>query len=135
VPYIKAGLEDNEFCMWITGEPITVNDAVHALEQTLPNVQEYLANKQLEILPHTQCYFSTGIFDAEVVLYNWLNQARGAEAKGLLVLVLPEIFSGSGQNRIGSNSAHTNKRSLRTSKINESLRCVPTLLRSAGLTM
>jgi len=37
VPYIKAGLEDNEFCMWITGEPITVNDAVHALEQTLPS--------------------------------------------------------------------------------------------------
>lgn len=82
VPYIKAGLEDNEFCMWITGEPITVKDAVHALAQSLPNVQEYLANKQLEILSHTQCYFSTGIFDAEVVLYNWLNQARGAEAKG-----------------------------------------------------
>ena len=82
VPYLKAGLEDNEFCMWITGEPITVNDAFHALEQALPNVREYLDREQLEILPHTQCYFSTGIFDAQIVLRNWLNKATHAEARG-----------------------------------------------------
>jgi len=27
VPYFKAGLENNEFCMWITSEPLRVNDA------------------------------------------------------------------------------------------------------------
>ena len=82
VPYIKAGLEDNEFCMWITGEHVTVNDASHALEQALPTVHEYLARKQLEILPHTQCYFSTGTFDGQIVLQNWAKKATHAKAKG-----------------------------------------------------
>ena len=31
VPFIKAGLEDNEFCMWITGEPVTEQPAFEAL--------------------------------------------------------------------------------------------------------
>ena len=50
VPYIKAGLEDNEFCMWITGDPVTENDAFQALEQVLPDAHQYLVNKHLEIL-------------------------------------------------------------------------------------
>lgn len=82
VPYIKAGLEDNEFCMWITGEPITENDAFHALEQVLPNAHHYMVNKQLEILPHTQWYLSSGIFEPQVVLHNWVSKAKHAQAKG-----------------------------------------------------
>lgn len=30
-PFIKAGLEDQEFCMWVTGGPITESDAFRAL--------------------------------------------------------------------------------------------------------
>jgi MEDS: MEthanogen/methylotroph, DcmR Sensory domain len=82
VPYIKAGLEDNEFCMWITGDPVTENDAFEALEQVLPDAHQYFVNKQLEILPHTQWYFSSGIFDPKVVLDNWLSKARHAQARG-----------------------------------------------------
>ena len=82
VPYIKAGLEDGEFCMWITGEPINEVEAFQALEQVLPNAADYLAQKQLEILPHTQWYLSSGVFDADMVLHNWVSKARHAEAKG-----------------------------------------------------
>ena len=82
VPYIKAGLEGNEFCIWIIGEPVTDNDAFHALEQALPNVHEYLARKQLEILPHNQWYLSTGSFDAQIVLLNCLKKAKHAQANG-----------------------------------------------------
>ena len=93
VPYIKAGLEDNELCMWITGEPVTANDAFHTLEQALPNVHEYLARKQLEILPHTQWYFSTGVFDPEIVVQNWVKKAKHAEAKGFTgVRITGNIF-------------------------------------------
>ena len=83
VPYIKAGLEDNEFCMWITGEHVTENDASHALEQVLPDAHQYLARKQLEILPHTQWYFSSGIFDGQIVLQNWVTKATHAQSKGV----------------------------------------------------
>lgn len=82
VPYIKAGLEDNEFCMWITGGLLTENDAFHALEQVLPHAHRYLSQKQLEILPHPQWYMSVGIFDPEIVLQNWVSKARDAQAKG-----------------------------------------------------
>jgi hypothetical protein len=82
VPYIKAGLEDNELCMWITGSPITESDAFCALEEALPDAHQFLARKQLEILPHTQWYLSSGIFEPQVVLHNWVSKARHAQAKG-----------------------------------------------------
>jgi hypothetical protein len=28
VPYFKAGLENNEFCMWVTSEPLNVDEFV-----------------------------------------------------------------------------------------------------------
>ena len=31
VPYFKAGLENNEFCMWITSEPLRAEEAKAAL--------------------------------------------------------------------------------------------------------
>lgn len=82
VPYIKAGLEDDEFCMWITGEPVNEVEAFQALEQVLPNAADYVAQKQLEILPHSQWYLSSGVFDGDIVVHNWLSKARYAEAKG-----------------------------------------------------
>jgi hypothetical protein len=82
VPYIKSGLEDNEFCMWITGEPVTEADAFQALEEVLPNVQQYLEKKQLEILPYTQWYIYSGIFNHERVIKNWLFRAKHALGKG-----------------------------------------------------
>ena len=82
IPYIKAGLEDEEFCMWITGGPVNEVEAFRALEQVLPNAADYLAQKQLEILPHAQWYLPSGVFDADMVLHNWVSKARHAEAKG-----------------------------------------------------
>ena len=55
-PFIKVGLEANEFCMWINGEPVTEKDAFKALQEVLP--------------------------DAQIVLTNWVSKARHAEAKG-----------------------------------------------------
>ena len=81
-PYIKAGLEDNEFCMWITGDPATENDALSALEQVLPDARHYLETHQLEIHPHDQWYLSSGVFHADVVLRNWMTKAKEAEGKG-----------------------------------------------------
>ena len=93
VPYIKAGLEDGEFCMWITGEPINEVEAFQALEQVLPNAADYLAQKQLEIHPHTQWYLSSGRFDADMVLHNWVSKARHAEAKGFAgIRITANIF-------------------------------------------
>ncbi len=45
VPYFKAGLENNELCVWITSEPLNVEDAKTALE-TIP-VNEILGELHL----------------------------------------------------------------------------------------
>lgn len=82
VPFIKAGLEDNEYCMWITGEPLTESEAFKALEEVLPHAHRYLARKQLEIMPSRQWYLPTGKFNAQLVLDNWMSRARHTESKG-----------------------------------------------------
>lgn len=37
VPYFKAGLENNEFCMWITSEPLGAEEAQKALSEVIPD--------------------------------------------------------------------------------------------------
>ena len=81
-PFVKAGLEDNEFCIWITGDPITENDAFEALEALLPNAHEFLARQQLELLSSAQWYLPSGKFDMQIVLDNWMYRARRTEAQG-----------------------------------------------------
>jgi len=81
-PFIAAGLQDNEFCMWITGEPVMERDAIEALEPVLPQAREYLIQKRLEILPYHRWYLSSGALNAEMLLEGWVSKARDAEAKG-----------------------------------------------------
>ena len=63
-PYIKTGLEDNEFCLWITEDNME-QEAMEALQRLLPEAAQYVSRKQLEILSGTHWYFSEGLFDAE----------------------------------------------------------------------
>ena len=56
VPYFKAGLEDNEFCMWITCQPLKVKEAQTALEREVKNLDDYIKKGQIEILDYSQWY-------------------------------------------------------------------------------
>jgi len=82
VSFIEAGLLDNEFCIWITGESVMERDACEALEAVFPQAHEYLIRKRLEILPYHQWYLSSGVFNQEMVLENWVSKSRYAEANG-----------------------------------------------------
>ncbi|KKK60362.1 hypothetical protein LCGC14_3025110, partial [marine sediment metagenome] len=44
VPYFKAGLENNEYCMWVTSEPLNKKEAEKAIRRAIPNFDEYLEN-------------------------------------------------------------------------------------------
>jgi DcmR-like sensory protein len=79
VPYIKAGLEDNEFCLWITDENME-QQAMEALQQVLPDAPQRVSRKQLEILPASEWYLSAGVFDAGKSFRNWAARGRLAEA-------------------------------------------------------
>ena len=68
VPYFKAGLEADEFCMWVTSPPLGVDDAWEALARAVPDVDSYRERGRIEILPHTDWYLLGGRFDQDRVL-------------------------------------------------------------------
>ncbi len=68
VPYLKAGLEDNEYCLWITSEPIEAAEARTILESAVPGFDDLLERAQIEIVPHSQCCNGQESFDADFVV-------------------------------------------------------------------
>ena len=82
VPYFKQGLEDNEFCMWITSEPLGVEDAKAALKVKVKDLDAYIQKGQIEILDYSQWYTKTGRFDADKVLAGWVEKEKQAIERG-----------------------------------------------------
>ncbi|MGV8039243.1 MAG: PAS domain S-box protein [Thermoanaerobaculaceae bacterium] len=82
VPYLRAGLESNELCMWITSAPLGAPDATAALRGALPGLDAYLASGQIEILDYSQWYTRTGRFEADSVLRGWVDKLADARRRG-----------------------------------------------------
>ena len=82
VPYFTAGLQNNEFCMWITSEPLGREAAARALAEAVPDFERYLRKGQIEILPHTDWYLRGGTFDSPRVLEDWVKKLERARAGG-----------------------------------------------------
>ncbi|TLD41440.1 MAG: Sensory box histidine kinase [Candidatus Jettenia ecosi] len=82
VPYFKAGLENNEFCMWITSEPLAVEEAKSAMKKTLPDFEHYIIKKQAEIISYNEWYLKDGIFNLQEVLNGLVDKLSQAKTKG-----------------------------------------------------
>ena len=82
VPYFKAGLGNNEFCMWVTSEALTAEEAANAMRKGTPDFDEYLKRGQMEIRPYTQWYLEDGTFDRERVLQGWMDKLNEALVNG-----------------------------------------------------
>jgi len=82
VPYFKAGLESNEFCMWICSEPLDAAEAKKALRKAVPGLPRFIRTGQIEILPHSEWYIRKGEFDSGLVLKAWVSKLKTALARG-----------------------------------------------------
>jgi len=82
IPYFTAGLEANEFCMWITSEPVDKTAAERALAEAVPGFARALREKQIEIIPHDEWYLAGGRFDSARVLDAWAGKLEEARARG-----------------------------------------------------
>ncbi len=67
ITYFKAGLENNEFCLWVTSQPVEVKDAKEALSRAIPDFNTYLERGQIEIIPYTDWFITNGVFDSKRV--------------------------------------------------------------------
>lgn len=52
VPFFLAGLENDEFCLWVVYKPITEADALEAMRAAAPDLDRYLAENRFAILVH-----------------------------------------------------------------------------------
>ena len=82
VPYFKAGLEQNEYCMWVTSQPLPPEDARKALTTVVRDLDERIHKGQLEILDYTDWYTKSGRFKAGEVLQGWVSREAEALARG-----------------------------------------------------
>jgi len=82
VPYFKTGLENNEFCMWVTSEHLNVEDAIRALKRKVKNLDDYIKKGQLEILDYSRWYTGSGLFQPDRVLKGWVMKERQALERG-----------------------------------------------------
>ncbi|MGE5892504.1 MAG: MEDS domain-containing protein, partial [bacterium] len=82
LPYFKAGLENNEFCMWVTSQPLSEKEALKAMRKAVADFDRYLDKGQIEILPHTEWYLRGDSFESRRVLNGWVDKLDRAIARG-----------------------------------------------------
>src|SRR5205809_6270700 len=80
VSYCKAGLESEEFCLWVVSEPVTVDEAKHALKQAVPELDRYLAAHSIEIASAPEWYLQAGACDLNRLIGAWHAQRAGCVA-------------------------------------------------------
>lgn len=82
VCYCKAGLQSQEFCLWVVAPPVTREDALEALRQAVPSFDSYLPDGGIEVVPARDWYLPDGTFDLNRVIAGWNETLRRASARG-----------------------------------------------------
>jgi DNA repair protein RadC len=78
VPYFKAGLGNNEFCVWITAPLFGKKRAIAAMSKQVPDLNRYLKAGQLEFTPYTTAYLKDGVFNMQKALYSLAYRTKQA---------------------------------------------------------
>ena len=112
VPYFQAGLENNEFCLWLIADPITEDDAWDALRKTIPYFQKYTEKKSIEISSYNNWFMPEGKFNGDQVATGWLQKLEEVQANGFDGLRINGIESWLGRN--GWNNFIEYEQSLKT---------------------
>ena len=82
ISYCKAGLESEEFCLWVVAEPLTIQEAIDALKVAMPDLDRYLADSSIEIVSACDWYLQGGTFDLKRVTDGWHEKLARASARG-----------------------------------------------------
>jgi len=82
VPYFRAGLKNNEFCMWVTSESFSREQAEAEMRSAEPAFNEYMEKGQMKILSYSQWYLKEGVFDRQNVLKRWVDKLSQALSVG-----------------------------------------------------
>lgn len=82
VPFLRAGLENNEICAWVIGPPLSDRDAWVALATGVPDIDRFRAERRIEIL-HSETWYLTGDTpDLQKAGRGWEKKLDEALARG-----------------------------------------------------
>ncbi|RJQ83528.1 MAG: PAS domain S-box protein [Desulfobacteraceae bacterium] len=82
VPYFKAGLENNEYCLWVTFKPLGAEHAKKALERAVPRFEEYVKRGQIDLIPQKQ-WRTAGLTRSGEAVVSRLDRAIAGGFEGL----------------------------------------------------
>jgi PAS domain S-box-containing protein len=80
--YFKAGLENNESCLWITLGPSETQVAIAALKSLVTDLDYYMGKGQIEILDASQRYPGSGQTQADKLLSSLIEKEQQAINRG-----------------------------------------------------
>ena len=75
-PYFKAGLENNEFCIWVLPNSLEVETARSALGKEINNLNYYIDKGQIEICNYQDYYIKEGVFSAFNMIDWWFKREK-----------------------------------------------------------
>ena len=80
--YFRAGLANNEACLWVISDPITETAARSALRRRIRDFDRHLSGQILEILSSREWYVKRGSIDADRIIRGWRAKLRTALERG-----------------------------------------------------
>src|SRR5580704_9123232 len=78
LPYLQAGLENRELCMWVIADPLTEEEVRYCLKHTIPGFDDYFENRSLEIVRGREWYMTGNELDLEKVTKGWKQKTERA---------------------------------------------------------
>lgn len=82
VPYFKAGLENNEFCIWALPDSLGTEAVKSALSKEAGSLDYYIAKGQVEIGNYRDYYLKDGVFSAFNMIDWWLKKEKEVLSRG-----------------------------------------------------
>ncbi|HUE50680.1 MAG TPA: MEDS domain-containing protein [Candidatus Dormibacteraeota bacterium] len=84
VPFFKAGLQANEFCLWIVAnsELLTINEAKAVLHEAVPDFDRLLKNGNIEIVPYSKWFMNGRAVDFHKAIARFRQRVNEAVNRG-----------------------------------------------------
>ena len=82
VPYLEAGLRDNESCLWVAPDLFGADEAETAMVEALPDFKDFVSRGQIAFKPASDWYVPDGTYRSEAIIAEWARHERNSRARG-----------------------------------------------------
>ncbi len=82
VPYFETGLQNNEYCIWATSDPLSAEECLLELGKAVSDLDLYLDRQQIAVTDSRTFYASQDEFDAGTALQTLIGTEEFALKRG-----------------------------------------------------